>query len=78
MAQSADRNRAEHVCSARTFQTSSFVRIDQTCLASSGGLAPISFPLFQGVRFGVGRIEPSSSMVILLGLREDDMVRCNA
>jgi hypothetical protein len=41
-------------------------------------LAPISFPLFQGVRFGVGRVERSSSMVILLGLREDDMVRCNA
>jgi hypothetical protein len=32
-------------------------------------LAPISFPLFQGVRFGVGRVERSSSMVILLGLR---------
>ena len=34
--------------------------------------------LVQGVRFGVGRVERSSSMVILLGLREDDMVRCNA
>ena len=49
--------------------------MDQTCLANSGGFAPISFPLFQGVRFGGGRIELSSSMVILLELSEDDMVR---
>jgi hypothetical protein len=35
----------------------SLVRIDQTCLAKSGGFAPISFPLFQGMRFGGGRIE---------------------
>src|SRR5208283_690700 len=28
----------------------SLVRIDHTCLAKSGGFAPISFPLFQGVR----------------------------
>jgi hypothetical protein len=40
-------------------------------------LAPVR-SLFQGVRFGVVRVERSSSMVILLGLREDDMVRCNA
>jgi hypothetical protein len=52
--------------------------MDQTCLASSGGFAPISFPLFHGVCFGGGRIELSSSMVILLELSEDDMVRCNA
>ena len=37
--------------------------MDQTCLANSGGFAPISFPLFQGARFGGGRIELSSSMV---------------
>src|ERR1700730_1533810 len=35
-------------------------------LANSGGFAPISFPLFHGVRFGGGRIEFSFSMVILL------------
>ena len=33
----------------------SLVRMDQTCLASSGGLAPISFPLFHGVRSNAGR-----------------------
>ena len=44
-------------------------------LANSGGFAPISFPLFHGVRFGGGRIEFSSSMVILLELSEDGMVR---
>jgi hypothetical protein len=32
----------------------SFVRIDQTCLGRSGGLAPVSFPLFHGTRFGAG------------------------
>jgi hypothetical protein len=31
--------------------------MDQTCLANSGGFAPISFPLFQGVRFSAGRME---------------------
>ena len=31
--------------------------------------------MFQGVRFGGGRIELSSSMVILLELSEDGMVR---
>src|ERR1700730_686834 len=52
-----------------------FVRMDQTRLANSGGFAPISFPLFHGVRVGGGRIEFSSSMVILLELSEDGMVR---
>jgi hypothetical protein len=47
--------------------------MDQTCLANSGGFAPINFPLFQGVCFG--GIEFSSSMVILLELSEDGMVR---
>jgi len=49
--------------------------MDQTCLANSGGFAPISFPLLHGVRFGGGRIELSSSMVILLEFSEDGMVR---
>ena len=34
----------------------SLVLIDHTCLGQSGGLAPISLPLFQGIRIGVGRI----------------------
>ena len=38
-------------------------------------MATISFPLFQGVRFGGGRIELSSSMSSSFGLSEDDMVR---
>jgi hypothetical protein len=41
------------------------VRIDQTCLAKSGGFAPINFPLFQAVRFG--GIKFSFSMAILIG-----------
>ena len=45
----------------------SFVRIDQACLASSGGLAPTSFPLFQAMRFGGNRIEFLFCTVILLG-----------
>ena len=40
------------------------------CLAGSGGFAPISFPLFQGVRFGGSRIEISFSIVVLLGVTE--------
>ena len=34
--------------------TWSLVRIDQTCLGRSGGLAPIIFPLFQGLASWVG------------------------
>jgi hypothetical protein len=30
--------------------------MDPTCLASNGGFAPTNLPLFQGVRFGAGRI----------------------
>jgi hypothetical protein len=41
------------------------VLIDHTCLAKSGGFAPINFPLFQAVRFG--EIEFSFSMAILIG-----------
>ena len=50
--------------------------MDQTCLANSGGFAPISFPLFHGVRFGGGRysiLDPPWSSSF--GLSEDDMVR---
>src|SRR5438270_3263690 len=43
-------------------------RVEITSLAAS-------FTLFHGVRFGGGRIEFSSSMVILLELSEDGMVR---
>jgi hypothetical protein len=47
--------------------TSSLVRIDQTCFGWSGGFAPISLPLFQGVRLGVvGAGFSSSGMVKLL------------
>jgi hypothetical protein len=53
-------------------------RIDQTCLASSGGFAPISFPLFQGVRFGGSRIRFSFCMAILLGCRGRGMMRWRA
>src|SRR2546421_154554 len=43
-------------------------RVEITSLAAS-------FTLFHGVRFGGGRIEFSSSMVILLELSEDGMAR---
>src|SRR5450631_1376352 len=46
----------------------SFVRIDQTCLGRSGGFAPVSLPLFQGVRVGLFNRQASlSDMVVLLG-----------
>src|SRR5450755_1751101 len=49
----------------------SLVRIDQTCFGRSGGLAPISLPLFQGARLAaVGAGISLSCMVILLCLRE--------
>src|SRR5262245_26544652 len=45
----------------------SLVRIDQTCLGQSGGLAPMSFPLFQGVHIGAGGLEYSwTCMAVLL------------
>src|SRR5262245_46581492 len=47
------------------------VLMDQTCFGRSGGLAPISFPLFQGVRLGlVDAVVSLSGMVVLLGYRE--------
>jgi hypothetical protein len=44
------------------------VRIDQTWFGRSGGLAPISLPLFQGVRRGLVERLSSSGMVVLLDL----------
>src|SRR3954469_20747620 len=50
--------------------TCSLVRIDQTCLGRRGGFAPISFPLFQGIRLSAGSSEFAlSCMVVLLGYR---------
>jgi hypothetical protein len=37
--------------------------------------APVSFPLFQGMRFGGSRIEFSFCMVILLGLRRATVMK---
>jgi hypothetical protein len=48
----------------------SLVRIAQTCFCRSGGLAPVSFPLFQGIRFGVGSSELAlPCMAVLLGYK---------
>src|ERR1022692_4094092 len=53
----------------------SFVRIAQTCFCRNGGLAPVSFPLFQGVRLGAGSSELAlSCMVVLLGYTEGDQL----
>src|SRR5690349_13138643 len=47
------------------------VLMHQTCFGRSGGLAPISFPLFQGVRLGLVDVVGSlSGMFVLLGYRE--------
>src|SRR5712675_498211 len=48
----------------------SLVRIDQTCLGRSGGLAPISLPLFQAARFGAVSVS-LTCMVILLACEND-------
>src|ERR1700739_2553439 len=42
------------------------VLIDQTCFGCSGGLAPISLPLFQGVRLLTGEQFSLSDMIVLL------------
>jgi 5-methylcytosine-specific restriction endonuclease McrA len=48
----------------------SFVRIAQTCFCRNAGLAPVSFPLFHGIRLGTGSSELAlSCMVVLLGYR---------
>src|SRR5262249_8268037 len=47
------------------------VLIDQTCFGRSGGLAPISLPLFQGVRgASFNRRASLAGMVVLLGYWE--------
>ena len=43
--------------------TSNRVLIDQTCFGRSGGLAPISLPLFQGVRYEDGEHAPPARKV---------------
>jgi hypothetical protein len=51
--------------------TCSLVRIDQTCFGRSGGFAPISLPLFQGVRFDTDATALSlSCMIMLLSYRK--------
>jgi hypothetical protein len=52
--------------------TSNRVLIDQTCFGRRGGLAPISLPLFQGVRWLAGERFPSSGMVVLLRYKDDE------
>ena len=55
--------------------TSNRVRIDQMCFGRSGGLAPISLPLFQGVRDGLFNRQASlSGMVVLLDLEAQRLV----
>src|ERR1700737_4133538 len=52
--------------------TCNFVRIVQTCLGRSGGLAPVNLPLFQGTRLG-GLVTASRvSGVICSSVREGD------
>src|SRR5260370_28887706 len=55
----------------------SLVRIDQTCLGRSGGLAPISLPLFQAARLGAASVS-LSCMVILLVVRVTSMASTQA
>src|SRR4029077_15485394 len=57
----------------------SLVRIAQTCFCRSGGLAPISFPLFQGVRPGAGSKNSAlSCIIVLLRLQRRTTVFCLA
>ena len=47
--------------------------MDQTCFRRSGGLGPISLPLFRGVRLGmVRRLNALSGMALLLGYRANE------
>src|ERR1700738_882652 len=48
------------------------VLIDQTCFGRSGGLAPISLPLFQGVRLLGGAQFSMSDMIVLLCYEDDE------
>src|SRR5216683_5737537 len=58
--------------------TWSLVRIDQTCFGRSGGLAPISLPLFQGPRLSVGATEASLSCMVILLVGENGQHAPNA
>src|ERR1700730_17724905 len=44
----------------------SLVRIDQTCFGRSGGFAPISLPLFQGVHLAAVETNLSCSCMVML------------
>src|SRR5664279_4924458 len=44
----------------------SLVRIAQTCFCRNGGLAPVSFPLFQGIHLGAGSSELALSCMVAL------------
>jgi hypothetical protein len=46
----------EHAKSRVRPSICSLVLIDQTCFGRSGGFAPVSFPLFQGVRLGADEV----------------------
>ena len=63
-----DRNVEKGARSRVRLSIRSRVRIDQTWFGRSGGLAPISLPLFQGVRRALVERLSSSGMVVLLDL----------
>ena len=48
------------------------VLIDQTCFGRRGSIAPISLPLFQGMRWLVGARFSLSGMVVLLRYKDDE------
>jgi hypothetical protein len=48
------------------------VLIDQTCFGRSGGLAPISLPLFHGVRLLGSEQFSLSDMIVLLCYEDDE------
>src|SRR5271156_6991845 len=54
------------------FSNSNRVLIDQTCFGRSGGLAPISLPLFQGARLLGGEQFSLSDMIVLLCYEDDE------
>src|SRR6266852_2192519 len=60
------------------FATWSLVRIDQTCFGRSGGLAPISLPLFQPPRLGAVATGASLSCMVILLVFENDQHGLNA
>jgi hypothetical protein len=58
--------------------TWSLVRIDQTCFGRSGGLAPISLPLFQAPRLGATEAKASLSCMVILLVGENSQHDLNA